>query len=868
MLVNRRAIALSVFFFMAVAAVPRSAAAEDILCDPSFENCRTRLLDLIRAETGGIDVAFWFMEDPRYTNELIKRWQAGVPVRVLVDTQANSSTPLNADRIAELRDAGIPIRERVASGILHWKMMLFSAQDTVQFSAANYSEWAFVPVDPYRNYIDEVIYFTDQASVVNSFRTKYDDLWTNTGAYSNYANITGPLTRRYPTYSKDPELNFPPNESYRTRAVSRYNAETTGIDVIMYRITDRNHTDAIIAAVGRGVPVRLITEPKQYRDPNRLWHSWNVDRLYAAGVRIRHRAHEGLVHQKSVLLESQRMTIWGSSNWTGPSTNSQEEHNYFTTKPNFFQYFTDNFERKWNNATGAAETEPFVPLPPDRPAYVSPADAATGVATTSVTLSWHAGYFAHLYDIYFGTTPEPPLFAQDQDLGPSLSDSDYKRFTVSGLLPGTTYYWRIVSKTMANMTSAGAVRSFTTAGSAPPPPSGPTLGPGDVLLYASRATAAGAWTVVADGTAAGGSRVQHPDAGAAKIGTPLASPVNYVELTFDAEAGRAYRLWIRGRAQNDYWANDSVHVQFSGSVNASGSPAWRIGTTSSTEINLEDCSGCGLAGWGWQDNGWGTGVMGPLVYFQATGTQTIRVQTREDGFSIDQILLSPEKFLSTAPGALKNDTTIYPESTAGGGGGSEPPPPPPSGGDPLEQVLYAAAASITGGAWQVVADGTAAGGSRIENPDAGGAKINTAFANPSSYIELTFEAQANTPYRLWIRGRAHNNYWGNDSVHVQFSGSVNASGVPIYRIGTTDAAWVNLEDCSGCGLAGWGWQDNGYGGLGPVIYFATSGTHTIRIQTREDGFSIDQIVLSAGTFLTVAPGALKNDTTILPPSGS
>ena len=45
--------------------------------------------------------------------------------------------------------------------------------------------------------------------------------------------------------------------------------------------------------------------------------------------------------------------------------------------------------------------------------------------------------------------------------------------------------------------------------------------------------------------------------------------------------------------------------------------------------------------------------------------------------------------------------------------------------------------------------------------------------------------------------------------------------------------------------------------------FATTGLHTIRVQTREDGVSIDQIVLSARKYLTSAPGPLKNDTTIL-----
>ena len=37
----------------------------------------------------------------------------------------------------------------------------------------------------------------------------------------------------------------------------------------------------------------------------------------------------------------------------------------------------------------------------------------------------------------------------------------------------------------------------------------------------------------------------------------------------------------------------------------------------------------------------------------------------------------------------------------------------------------------------------------------------------------------------------------------------------------------------------------------------------MRIQTREDGVSIDQVVLSASTYLTASPGQLSNDATII-----
>jgi hypothetical protein len=61
------------------------------------------------------------------------------------------------------------------------------------------------------------------------------------------------------------------------------------------------------------------------------------------------------------------------------------------------------------------------------------------------------------------------------------------------------------------------------------------------------------------------------------------------------------------------------------------------------------------------------------------------------------------------------------------------------------------------------------------------------------------------------------------------------------------------------------WADDSYGGLASPMYFDATGPQTIRVQVREGGLSIDQIVLGADKYLSVAPGALKNDATILHP---
>ncbi|MBA3638669.1 MAG: endonuclease/exonuclease/phosphatase family protein [Acidobacteriota bacterium] len=397
----------------------------------------------------------------------------------------------------------------------------------------------------------------------------------------------------------------------------------------------------------------------------------------------------------------------------------------------------------------------------------------------------------------------------------------------------------------------------------------PAAAQSEIVLHAKNASAVnGDWQWVGDVTAAGSARMWNPDRGAPKLGTALAYPYDYFELTFNAEAGRAYRLWVRGKADYNAWTNDSIHVQFSGSVNASGGASYRIGTTDSASVSLEACSGCGVSGWGWEDNGYGG--QGTLVYFDTTGPQTLRIQRREDGVSIDQVVLSASTYLSSSPGANKNDTTILSElieSTTVTATVQSEPAPATSSGSATEIVIPVAAAASVRGNWQIVGDSTAAGGGRVWNPDGGAGKLSYPYANPSDYFEVSFNAEAGRAYRLWIRGQAESDYFGNDSVFVQFSGSVNDYGSYAYRIGSTDATIVSVEQGRGYGLGGWGWSDNGWDSMGPLVYFATTGPQTMRVQRREDGISIDQIVLSASNYLFSAPGAAKYDTTILSASG-
>jgi hypothetical protein len=379
----------------------------------------------------------------------------------------------------------------------------------VEFSAANYTPDSFVSSVPYQDYIDEVVYLTDDPRLTSTFATKFEDYWTDTtGNFKDFANVTAPYARYYPVVSQDPAMNFPPTQDYATKATTHYGREPAGvnggkIDVIMYRMSDAKHADAMISALKRGIPVRLITEEENYRDTRYIWHSYNADRMWAAGVDVKDHvgAKQGITHQKSVILYGQKEVIFGSSNWSSASSNQQLEHNLFSRPctagqvtwcdgggPNdnppswFFNWFVKQFEDKWNSVNPAAfvEFKPFRPLPGGTPVNVAPANGATGVGA-SVVLKWDGGNWNHKYDVYIGLSPaltEADKTASDIVVG-SPYTGDLESWTVPStvsLQAGTTYYWRVVGKTMAdsprsaaaniNLAKPGPVWSFTTTNSA------------------------------------------------------------------------------------------------------------------------------------------------------------------------------------------------------------------------------------------------------------------------------------------------------------------------------------------------------------------------------------------------------------------
>jgi phosphatidylserine/phosphatidylglycerophosphate/cardiolipin synthase-like enzyme len=466
----RTAIAGLVFGFL-TCALPGAASGDVKFCDSAWENCRTELIRLIRAETRGIYTIQWYTRDTYVVGELIKKHRAGVPVRFIVDRKSESATRSGViQQIYTMRDAGIPLREGPTKYV-HAKVFIFVGQRTIQFGAPNLSQYEWMPNVPFKSYRNENSEFHYQESLADSLITIYENLWASSPYLRDYANMTSAHRARLnPSYPKDPRWSVQPMDAFSTRLVPLIDQESAGIDVNVLRFESESLANALIRRHRAGVPVRVNTEFEEYRVVKRPMVSFILDTLWAAGVPLKWRAHSGNNHEKVGIFHGQRVLVRGSSNWSPGSDkgNTNIEINFFSNPLahpedlDAYAHFVPKFERRWSNlqyvdGLRVIESRWFVPQTPGSSTYLVPANAST-LGTTTPTLSFRVQW-AHYVDVYYGRSSTAMSKYKDRMRVASNGTVNVKL----PVLAAGSYYWRVVARTAAAKTSTGPIWSFRVA---------------------------------------------------------------------------------------------------------------------------------------------------------------------------------------------------------------------------------------------------------------------------------------------------------------------------------------------------------------------------------------------------------------------
>jgi hypothetical protein len=610
-------------------------AAQDRMFFPATDNAQGEIIRLINAETVRLDIATWYLNDGEITQAILNKHLSGVTVRLISDRgsifEADPNTRASFELLAR---NGVPIRLRYHPRsypyIIHWKCGIFKGQGTVEFGSGNWTTDELKPPSA-TSFKDETAQFSTDVTLFNAFLTRFDQYWADTTYFLDWPDAwlaetgqTWPFaypainrTRREPDYPNAPgmiwsqgdEVRAPDVTSMTNAMLSEINAETQAIDMTVYRLTIPAITDALIQKRQAGVQVRVLVEQTQYR--NNLWPEYeltgaNIDRLWAAGVEIKQRQHDGLMHMKTLITSNTALNA--SSNFTA---NWERDHNYFISrqaKPTLYATMKNRFADMWNDTVNYSV---FQPQNPASSELRSPARSAANVPTTT-RLEWNRAYWATSYDVYLSTSssifencpgaqcPTSPwrvdaVVAQE-------TPATYSFTPPQALQPNTTYYWKVISRTFAQRTASSEFWAFTTAATG----GGGGGGGGGGLSPFGGSPLALPGTLQAENFDNGGANVAYVDSSGGNTGGAYRNtdvdleassgggfnvgwimPGEWVKYTVNVSTAGAYTLNFRVASSG---TGGTFHLEANNqtltSVSIPNSNGWQSWTTVTRSVNL------------------------------------------------------------------------------------------------------------------------------------------------------------------------------------------------------------------------------------------------------------------------------------------
>jgi hypothetical protein len=178
-------------------------------------------------------------------------------------------------------------------------------------------------------------------------------------------------------------------------------------------------------------------------------------------------------------------------------------------------------------------------------------------------------------------------------------------------------------------------------------------------------------------------------------------------------------------------------------------------------------------------------------------------------------------------------------------------PQAPTGASALEVVVYVSDLPPSALSEMNFSDDSASpGGKLIDLPNTGDELDPPPENDP--HVTFPVQVQSDTPYRCWIHmkvGAPLGKSLAN-MVWIQFTDALDATGKAMFAPGTD--SYFTAE---GPTQEGWTWVecDRADSEDEPLVYFATSGEVTVRIQAGMEGVGFDQFVLSAERYLNTPP---------------
>lgn len=138
------------------------------------------------------------------------------------------------------------------------------------------------------------------------------------------------------------EAHFMPGQEGLERLLQLLNGTHKSLDVCVFTITHNKLADAIVAAHGRGVVVRVLTDNDKAHD-----RGSDVGRMLRAGVPLRTDNTDAHMHNKFAIFDGEKL-LTGSYNWTRSATRENQENYLVTDDELLVREYEAEFGRLWS----------------------------------------------------------------------------------------------------------------------------------------------------------------------------------------------------------------------------------------------------------------------------------------------------------------------------------------------------------------------------------------------------------------------------------------------------------------------------------------------------------------------------------------
>ena len=311
------------------------------------------LLSAIGAAERSIDFAIYGMRAQAHIIEaLVAAQNRGVVVRGVVDSENADCTAFGYPDTPNLIGALAPGSVHCDLGggfsyIMHNKFFVFDGHKTWTGST-NLSD-----TELGGEYNSDVAALLTSYKLAEIYRGEFEEMY-GAGLFHKRKsdNTLHVIGGAHFTDGTTVKSYFSPTDHARDNAVIPLaHAATATLDIAMFYFTSAEIADAILAARGRGVAVRMVL------DAGGAGNAYSKHaQLCSAGIPVKTENWGGKSHSKWAVADAgiagAAAVVFGSMNWTGAGDSDNDENTLYIKNDGFAGAFHTEFERQWADLGG------------------------------------------------------------------------------------------------------------------------------------------------------------------------------------------------------------------------------------------------------------------------------------------------------------------------------------------------------------------------------------------------------------------------------------------------------------------------------------------------------------------------------------